>query len=148
VSGRHAGLLTVLATIAAAGCAAHQTMYGGARRSSGEVAVVETKGTVIIQVDEGAPGTYSQVEVLPGLRALLLTVRSSQDAISVCFVARPGHTYTVRPVYGRKTWRAEVIDQNTTELVRTDGFSAENEQCTETEGTRRPAHRRPTVVPQ
>jgi hypothetical protein len=158
VSERETRSLALLMALAAAGCAA-QT-YDGPRRSSAEIAVVETDGTVIMAVDQ-IPVHFDKVEVLPGLRALLVrlsddhpitasndwTVRTSQEAISVCFVARPGHTYTARPVYAHKAWRAEIIDQNTAERVRTDGFSAENEDCAESEGTFRQAHRVPVPAP-
>jgi hypothetical protein len=103
-------------------------MYQGSRRSASEVAVVETDGIVITQADQGEPGWYDSVAVLPGLRPFRVrlsdrpAVRSSTGSLGVCFVARAGHTYTVRPVYAQGTWRPEIIDQNTTERVRTEGF--------------------------
>jgi hypothetical protein len=85
--------------------------------------------------------------VLPGLRALQvrlsddhpndmtrLTNRSSTESVGVCFVARAGHTYTARPVYAEGTWRAEIIDQTTTERVRTERFAEQNDLCAEVEG--------------
>jgi hypothetical protein len=135
-------------------------MYEGPRRSSSDVAIVETDGTIIAQADRGEPGSYHTISVLPGLRALRvrllddhphsmirLTIRSSTKPVRVCFVARAGHTYTTRPVYAGATWRPEIIDQNTAERVRTDGFDQANEQCAEQDGGYEQHHRAPIVAP-
>jgi len=138
-------------------------MYEGTRRSSSEVAVIETDGTIIAQADDSPPGDYDEIEVLPGLRVLSLKLsdhhpvnpnndwlrRTSQESVAVCFIARRGHTYTARPVYAGKTWRGEIIDQQTTERVPTEGFADVNERCEEAPGKYRQSHRIPVpgIVP-
>jgi hypothetical protein len=149
-------VLVAVSLVAGSSCA--WKMYEGPRRSSSEIAVVETDGIVITRADQDVEGSYGKIALLPGLRVLrvrlddeghgmaLYTSRSSKTSAPVCFVAQAGHTYTARPVDAEGTWRPEIIDQNTTGRVRTEGFADKNELCGEA-ADQYVVHHRPIVVP-
>jgi hypothetical protein len=107
-------------------------MYDGPKRPSGEVALIETDGTVLSAVD-GDATSASKVEVLPGAHALAVKLddvhrqnaastdgfRYFSDApVVACFTARPGHAYQARPVYAGRRWRPEIIDETLAQTVR------------------------------
>jgi hypothetical protein len=159
VTPRGALGLVLLASAGWLGCAHH--LYAGSHRSSDEVAVIETDGTSITDVDEIYRGDYSKVTVLPGLRSISvrlydehpsspgwrLNVRWTRRSLRVCFVARAGRTYTVRPVYAEGTWSPEIIDQQTATVVDTDAFAESSSACEDAEGSYSEAVQLPTPLP-
>ena len=118
-----APLSLALLGCALAGCTVQA--YGGPRRPSKDVALIETTGTKLTAID-GEPIHASKAEVLPGPRGL--AVRLEEDvpggrlysvrSLVVCFVARPGHAYAARPVYAGPTWRIELIDETLAETAK------------------------------
>jgi len=138
--------LALLAACGSASCAHH--LYDGPHKPASEIAVIETDGTSITGTDGRPLPDDGRIAVLPGLHQVSLrlddprppqsgfaaTSRSSRRSVDVCFVTRAGHRYTVRPVYTTDSWRAEVVDQNTTEFVRAE-LSADGSPCGRTDGS-------------
>ncbi len=139
-TGRGLGLLAILT---GASCATQ--MYEGARRSSNEVAILQTDGTIMTAVDGRKWGSNQDVAVLPGVRAISVRLKdvnryagpllgaellSSTRSLTICFRARADHTYTVRPAYEQgQRWHPEVIDQKTASAVRTTPLGNPRDPC-------------------
>jgi hypothetical protein len=124
------------------GCAVQS--YDGPRRPSKEVALIETDGTKLTAVDD-QDANGSKLEVLPGMHALSVQLDDvhrqtagsgdgyryfSKNALVVCFVAHPGHTYEARPVYAGRSWRPEIVDESRAELVKSWVVDSPAGRCT------------------
>ena len=151
--------LGACAAIAVAGCAPQ--LYDGPRRSNAETALLETDGTFITRVDGKHRGAYDDGRVLPGLRAVSVRLddahaqsamtdwvqRSSRRSVTVCFVARAGGDYVVRPSYAEGGWKPEIVDTTTAQLVDTEPFDDDDRGCTTETAGYTQKHRIPVPLP-
>jgi hypothetical protein len=161
--GRACRHVWLLVSVAAAGCTTR--LYPGPKRPAAEVATLETDGVDIVAVDERATQPSSGgYQILAGVHAVSLRLndrhpvsgdrstwvaRGSKDQYAVCFMARGGHAYLLRPVYASKrSWRPEVIDENTTQLISAKVTSAVAHDCApESPAIRRPPAGAPDAAP-
>jgi len=102
--------------------ACSNTLYPGPRRPRSEVATIDTDATTITTVDGVYIGTSETVEILPGHHALGIRLQEHERAVMadevaaalpiiLCFEARAGRSYLLRPAaVGLENWRPEIID--------------------------------------
>jgi hypothetical protein len=105
--------------------------YDGPTLPDDQVALVETDSTRIYSVD-GKVLKANTVEVRSGERVLEITLSefgsdyrgltySWSGPLPICLIARPRHTYLVRPARFQGVWGPEIIDTNTTQRVAIRG---------------------------
>lgn len=105
--------------VAAAGCT--HVQYPGPRRPRENVAIVEGSSGIGIHELDGRPIVGGTLEILPGPHVLSVTLTDTTNYVvmtsttqygaeKVCFGARPGHSYLVRPNFDSGSFRPEVID--------------------------------------
>jgi hypothetical protein len=128
-----AQIATLMGTIAfgavMSACAASHSR--GAERRPDPEAILETDGTVLQMLDGKSLGTTAEVTLSPGRHSIGVTLADRQDyliaavtytsrvPLILCFQARPGRTYRVRPAFiAHGRWEPEIIDTTNQTVVK------------------------------
>jgi hypothetical protein len=108
-----------------AGCTT--AMYEGAPRSDAELATIRSESIIIMAVDGRkvpfSGGNFAPLTLAPGERAITVQLndvgnkRTASTYPAVVFDAKAGTRYRVKPKYAGRHWQAEVIDENSREVV-------------------------------
>ena len=122
-------LALISVALAPLACATTARLYPGPPRSRAEVATIEVNRLIVLAVDDAAVETHrSRFDILPGMHAV--EVGRDHRSYALCFDARPGHVYLARPVrFEQGGWRPEVIDENSTQVIRTRNTTAGAPNC-------------------